>query len=83
MLLASEPGRSAGTPGRRCTRSSSTRRPPRSLGYERAGDYAATVTSEVDWLVRAADGRGGQRVIGDLDDEFFGPMLDYAAEDRY
>ena len=54
-----------------------------SLGYEPAGDYAATVTSEADWLVRAAAGRSGARVIGDLDDDFFGPMLDYAAEDRY
>jgi nucleoside-diphosphate-sugar epimerase len=54
-----------------------------SLGYEPAGDYAATVTSEVDWLVRAAASGAGRRVIGDLDDEFFGPMLDYAAEDRF
>jgi nucleoside-diphosphate-sugar epimerase len=54
-----------------------------SLGYKPAGDYAATMTSEVDWLVRAAAGRAGQRVIGDLDDDFFAPMLDYAAEDRY
>lgn len=54
-----------------------------SLGYEPAGDYAATVTSEVDWLVRAAAGRAGPQVIGGFDEELFGPMLDYAAEDRY
>src|ERR1017187_139040 len=54
-----------------------------SLGYEPAGDYATTVTGEVDWLVRAAAGAEGPRVIGDLDGDFFWPMLDYAAEDRY
>ncbi len=41
------------------------------LGYVPAGDYAATVAEEVDWLVAS-----GPRQI---DDEFF----DYAAEDRY
>ena len=49
------------------------------LGYTPVGDYAATVADEVDWLVTAA--RGGE--IQGLDDEYFAPLLDYAAEDRY
>ncbi len=40
------------------------------LGYVPAGDYATTVTIEVDWLVAQAPS---------LDDSYF----DYAAEDRY
>jgi len=49
------------------------------LGYAPVGDYATTVAEEVEWLVSAArDGR-----LTELDDEFFAPMLDYAAEDRY
>jgi nucleoside-diphosphate-sugar epimerase len=47
------------------------------LGYTPVGDYAATVAAEVEWLVSGAESLPG------LDDEFFGPMLDYAAEDRY
>jgi nucleoside-diphosphate-sugar epimerase len=43
------------------------------LGYEPAGDYEATVAEEVDWLVAAPR---------ELDDGFFEPYLDYAAEDR-
>jgi nucleoside-diphosphate-sugar epimerase len=50
------------------------------LGYTPAGDYATTVADEVDWLVAAA--RGGE-VLPGLDDEYFRPLLDYAAEDRY
>jgi hypothetical protein len=49
------------------------------LGYTSAGDYATTVADEVDWLVSAA--RNGERQ--EFDDEYFGPLLDYAAEDRY
>jgi len=50
------------------------------LGYSPAGDYAATVADEVEWLVLAA--RSGESLPG-LDDDYFGPLLDYAAEDRY
>ena len=50
------------------------------LGYEPAGDYADTVAEEVEWLVSAA--RAGERLPG-RDDPFFGPLLDYAAEDRH
>jgi len=43
------------------------------LGYTPTGDYAATVASELDWLIE----RGGS------DDDYFAPFLDYDAEDRY
>jgi nucleoside-diphosphate-sugar epimerase len=46
------------------------------LGYEPAGDYAATVADELDWLVSAVEERPGP------DDEYFARFLDYAAEDR-
>src|SRR3954451_23604553 len=48
------------------------------LGYVPAGDYAATVADEVDWLVSLAAG-------GDpgLDPDFFGRFFDYAGEDRW
>jgi nucleoside-diphosphate-sugar epimerase len=50
------------------------------LGYTPVGDYAPTVAEEVDWLVSAA--RSGEH-LPELDDDYFGPLLDYAAEDRY
>jgi hypothetical protein len=46
------------------------------------GDYATTVADEVEWLVSAAGGGEAERLPGP-DDPFFGPLLDYAAEDRY
>ena len=46
------------------------------LGYVPAGDYATTVAEEVDWLVAS----GGE---GRIDEEFFAPLFDYAAEDRH
>jgi nucleoside-diphosphate-sugar epimerase len=46
------------------------------LGYVPAGDYASTVAEEVDWLVAT----GGE---GRLDEEFFAPLFDYAAEDSH
>jgi len=51
------------------------------LGYAPAGDYAATVAEEVDWLVSRA--RQDLAALPNRDDTFFGPMLDYGAEDRY
>ena len=51
------------------------------LGYAPVGDYAATVADEVDWLVSAA--HGGADALPGPDDPYFGPMFDYAAEDRY
>jgi nucleoside-diphosphate-sugar epimerase len=47
------------------------------LGYEPDGDYASTVTAEIDWLV------GQPRQAPASSDPFFAPFLDYAAEDRY
>lgn len=53
------------------------------LGYIPAGDYSTTVADEVEWLVSAARGGEGAEDLPGLDDPFFAPMLDYAAEDRY
>ena len=53
------------------------------LGYTPAGDYAATVADEVDWLVAAANGGEGANVLPGPDDAFFGPLLDYGAEDHF
>jgi len=53
------------------------------LGYTPAGDYAATVAAEVEWLVGAAAGGDGASWLPGPDDAFFGPLLDTAAEDRY
>lgn len=52
------------------------------LGYVPAGDYAATVAETVDWLVTAAQGGEGSNLLPAPDDEYFAPLLDYAAEDR-
>ncbi len=48
----------------------------RQLGYRPAGDYATTVTTELDWLTSTPLPPG-------FDHEYFAPMLDYAAEDAY
>lgn len=53
------------------------------LGYAPAGDYAAMVGEEIDWLVAAAGGGADAHRIPAADDDYFGPLLDYAAEDRY
>lgn len=53
------------------------------LGYRPTGDYAATVAEEVEWLVSAARGGAGAEILPGPDDTYFGPLLDYAAEDRY
>ncbi|MFC4856847.1 NAD-dependent epimerase/dehydratase family protein [Actinophytocola glycyrrhizae] len=49
----------------------------RELGYQPAGDYAATVTAELDWLVSAA------RLPPGFRHDYFAPMLGYTAEDDY
>jgi nucleoside-diphosphate-sugar epimerase len=51
------------------------------LGYTPAGDYAATVNDEVEWLVSLA--RHGAPTLPGADDPYFGPMLDYSREDSY
>jgi len=54
------------------------------LGYTPVGDYARTVTSEVEWLVASAVQRGdGAELPPGLDAEFFEPFFDYAAEDGH
>jgi hypothetical protein len=53
------------------------------LGYTPVGNYAATVVEEVEWLVSAARGGADAQMLPGPDDTFFGPMFDYAAEDRY
>jgi nucleoside-diphosphate-sugar epimerase len=46
------------------------------LGYVPAGDYAATVTEEINWLVSAARGGADADLLPEL-------CLDYQAEDRW
>jgi nucleoside-diphosphate-sugar epimerase len=53
------------------------------LGYRPVGDYAATVSEEVDWLVRVAGSPDTAKALPGPGDPYFGPLLDYAAEDRY
>lgn len=53
------------------------------LGYQAAGDYAATVGEEIDWLVEAARGGADAGRIPAADDAYFAALLDYAAEDAY
>jgi nucleoside-diphosphate-sugar epimerase len=55
----------------------------RELGYTPAGDYATTVPATVEWLVEAASGGEGAPHLPADDDPFFGPLFDYAAEDRF
>ena len=49
------------------------------LGYVPAGDYAATVADEIDWLVASA--RSGDETLAGPE-EYFAPFFDYEAEDR-
>ena len=49
------------------------------LGYVPAGDYAATVRSQLDWLAQSA----GDPVLASRRTEFFQRYVDYAAEDRF
>lgn len=55
------------------------------LGYVPAGDYASTVTQELDGLVAAAHGGAGAEswAVPADGDPFFAPFRDYAAEDRF
>ena len=53
------------------------------LGYTPAGDYAATVAAEVDWLIAAAQGGEDADLIPGPGDEYFAPLLDYRGEDRW
>jgi nucleoside-diphosphate-sugar epimerase len=53
------------------------------LGYTPVGDYATTVAEAVVWLLAAANGGEGAANLPGPDDEFFAPLFDYEAEDRY
>jgi nucleoside-diphosphate-sugar epimerase len=53
------------------------------LGYTPAGDYAATVAAAADWLVAAAQGGEDADLVPGPADEYFAPLLDYRAEDRW
>jgi nucleoside-diphosphate-sugar epimerase len=53
------------------------------LGYTPAGDYAATVAAEMDWLVTTARGGEDAAFIPGPGDGYFAPLLDYPAEDRW
>ncbi|MGA7271384.1 MAG: NAD-dependent epimerase/dehydratase family protein, partial [Acidimicrobiia bacterium] len=53
------------------------------LGYIPVGDYAFTVEESVRWLAAQARFEDGAAALPGLDEEFFAPMLDYGAEDRY
>jgi nucleoside-diphosphate-sugar epimerase len=53
------------------------------LGYLPAGDYATTVASEVDWLTAAARGGQDAGLVPGPADDYFAPLLDYPAEDRW
>jgi nucleoside-diphosphate-sugar epimerase len=53
------------------------------LGYTPAGDYAATVTAAVDWLVAAAQGGEDADLVPGSGDEYFAPLLDYRGEDNW
>jgi hypothetical protein len=53
------------------------------LGYRPAGDYAATVAAEVDWLAEAARTGDPAGVLPASDDAYFARLFDYAAEDRF
>ena len=53
------------------------------LGYRPAGDYATTVASEVDWLTAAARGGQDADLVPGPADDYFAPLLDYPAEDRW
>ena len=53
------------------------------LGYRPAGDYAATVAAEIDWLVDAARTGDPAGILPQADDPFFSQFFDYAAEDAF
>jgi hypothetical protein len=55
------------------------------MGYQPAGDYATTVTTELDWLAAIADRDSSPtaQLPPGFDHELFEPMLNYTAEDAY
>ncbi|MFC4035730.1 NAD-dependent epimerase/dehydratase family protein [Streptomyces polygonati] len=53
------------------------------LGYRPAGDYAATVAAEIDWLADAARTGDPAGILPKADDPYFTRFFDYAAEDKF
>lgn len=53
------------------------------LGYVPVGDYAETVTAELDWLVAAAGSGDPERVLPAADDPYYVGLLDYVREDAW
>lgn len=55
------------------------------LGYQPVGDYAATVATELQWLVSlaGADSHGIVPLPPGFNNDYFAPMLNYSAEDGY
>jgi nucleoside-diphosphate-sugar epimerase len=53
------------------------------IGYRPAGDYAATVAAEIDWLVDAYETGDPAGILPQVDDPFFSQFFDYAAEDAF
>lgn len=55
----------------------------RRLGYRPAGDYAATVAAQIDWLVHAASTGDPAGVLPSVSDPYFSRFFDYQAEDEF
>lgn len=53
------------------------------LGYVPVGDFATTVSAEIDWLVALTRGQGRPELPLGCTDGYFDTLFDYAQEDRY
>ncbi|WP_433755893.1 NAD-dependent epimerase/dehydratase family protein [Nocardia sp. CA-135398] len=53
------------------------------LGYQPVGDYATTVTAQLDWLISAARSGDPSRILPPDNDPYFGQFFDYPAEDEF
>lgn len=53
------------------------------LGYVPVGDFATTVSDEIDWLVALTRGQGRPELPLGCTDGYFDTLFDYAQEDRY
>lgn len=55
----------------------------RRIGYVPVGDYASTVSDELDWLVACAGDDRARHLLPGGDDQFFASLFDYRREDDY
>lgn len=53
------------------------------LRYQPAGDYAATVAAQIDWLVEAARTGDPAGILPSASDPYFNQFFDYQAEDKF